>query len=98
VPISVFDWDSGREIWPQRRPSMASGFAATAMPGYGRRFTADRWKDNERHAAGQRLEQQRMADFYAGLTQEQEERENAEARERFLAQQERLTVNRPPKP
>jgi hypothetical protein len=26
-----------------------------------------------------------MADFYARLTQEQEERENAEARERFTA-------------
>jgi hypothetical protein len=48
-------------------------------------------KDNERHAAGQRAEQQRMADFYARLTQEQEERENAEARERFAeAQRKRL--------
>jgi Lon protease-like protein len=48
-----------------------------------RRFTADWAKDNERHAAGQRAEQQRMADFYTRLTQEQEERENAEAQERF---------------
>jgi hypothetical protein len=51
------------------------------------RFSADRWKDNERHAAGQRAEHQRMADFYARLTQEQEERENAEARERFAEAQ-----------
>jgi hypothetical protein len=50
-----------------------------------RRFTADWAKDNEWHAAGQRAEQQRIADFYARLTQEQEERENAEARERAAA-------------
>jgi hypothetical protein len=37
-------------------------------------LSADRWKDNERHAARQRAEQQRMADFYARLTQQQEER------------------------
>jgi hypothetical protein len=57
-----------------------------------RRFPADRWKDNERHGAGQRAEQQRMADFYARLTQEQEERENAEARERAAALKRKNTV------
>jgi hypothetical protein len=76
---------------------MASAFAAT-MPAYDRRFTADWAKDNDRRAAGQQAEQQRMADFYRRLDQEQEERENAEARESFLAQQEGLTVNRPLKP
>jgi hypothetical protein len=38
-------------------------------------------------AAGQQVEQQRMANFYARQTKQQEERENAEARERFAALQ-----------
>jgi hypothetical protein len=62
---------------------MASAFAATAMPGCDRRFTADWAKDNERRAAGQQAERQRIADYYARTTKEQEDRENAEARERF---------------
>jgi hypothetical protein len=70
-------------------------FAATAMPAHDRRFTADWAKDNERRAAGQRAEGQRLADYYARTTKEQEDRDNAEARESFQAQQERLTVNRP---
>jgi hypothetical protein len=48
-------------------------------------FSADWAKDNERRAAAQRAEQQYMADYYARATKEQEERENAEAREVFLA-------------
>jgi hypothetical protein len=44
-------------------------------------FSGDWMQDNERRAAGQRAEQQRMADFYARQTREQEDRENAEARE-----------------
>ena len=76
---------------------MAAAFAA-AVPVYDRRCTADWAHDNERRAAAQRADQQRHADYLARLTQEQEERENAEARERFLAQQERLTVNRRLKP
>jgi hypothetical protein len=55
-------------------------------------------KDNELRTAGQQAERQRMADYYARTTKDQEERENAEARERFLEQQQRLTVNRPIKP
>jgi hypothetical protein len=66
---------------------MAAAFAAIAMPSYGRRFTADWAQENERRAAAQRAEQQRMADYYARLTQEQEARENAEARERFAESQ-----------
>jgi hypothetical protein len=46
------------------------------------------WANNyERRAAGQRAEQQRMADYYARTTKEREEHENAEARERFAASQ-----------
>jgi hypothetical protein len=43
----------------------------------GRCFSADWAKDNERRAAGQRAEQQRMSDYYARQTQQQEKRENA---------------------
>ena len=71
---------------------MASAFAATAMPGYDRRFTGDWAKDNERRAAGQQAEQQRMADYYRRLDQEQEERENAEARERLAAGQRKNSI------
>jgi hypothetical protein len=57
------------------------------------------WANNyERRAAAQRAEQQRIADYYARTKKEQEDRENAEARESFLEQQQRLTVNRPLKP
>jgi hypothetical protein len=56
------------------------------------------WHNYERRAKAQQQQRQHMADYYARTTREQEERENAEARERFLAQQERLTVNRPLKP
>jgi hypothetical protein len=44
------------------------------LPIYGRRFTADWAKDNEQRAAGQRAEQQRIADYYARTKKEQEER------------------------
>ena len=49
------------------------------------------WRSMMR-AAAQRAERQRMADYYARMTKEQNDRENAEARERLLAQQQ----NRPP--
>jgi hypothetical protein len=49
-------------------------------------------RDSFMRAAGQRAEQQRMADFYARLTQEQEERENVEARERAAALKRKNTV------
>jgi hypothetical protein len=63
---------------------MAAAFAATmVLPVSDRRFSADRWEDNERHAAGQWADQQRMADYYACQTQQQGERKNAEAQERF---------------
>jgi hypothetical protein len=85
--VRLIDWETGREIWPPPQPSMAAAFAAVAMPSYDRRFTADWAKENERRAAGQRAEQQRMADYYARTTWEQEERENREARERFAESQ-----------
>ena len=57
------------------------------MPVYGRRFTADWAKDNERRVAERQAERQLMADHYTRLTQQQEERENREARERFAESQ-----------
>jgi hypothetical protein len=90
--VYLFDWDSGRQTWPPPRPSMAPAFAATAIPGYDRRFSGDWAKDNERRAAGQRAEKQRIADFYVRQTQQQEERENAEARERFAEGQRKKSV------
>jgi hypothetical protein len=92
--VHLVDWDSSREIWPPPRPSMAAAFAA-AVPVYDRRCTADWAQDNERRAAAQRAEGQRHAEFLARLSKEQEERENAEAREGFLAQPQQLSVNRP---
>jgi len=93
--VRLIDWQTGREIWPPPKPSMAAAFAAIAMPSYDRRFTGDWAKENERRAAAQEAERQRIADYYARTTKEQEERQNREARESFMEQQERLTVNRP---
>jgi len=84
--VHLFDWDTGQQIWPRRPSPLASGFASTSMQVCDWRFSADWAKDNDRRAAAQQAEQQRMADFYARQTQQQEERENAEARERFNAQ------------
>jgi hypothetical protein len=92
--VQLIDWDSGRQIWPLPRPSMASAFAA-AVPVYDRRCTADWAKDNEQHAAAQRAEGQRHADYLARTSKEQEDPQNAEARESFMEQQQRLSVNRP---
>lgn len=84
--VQLVDWDSGRQIWPPGRRSAQSALAA-AVPVDNARFGANWAQDNERRAAAQRAEQQRLADFYARVTREQEERENAEARERFVASQ-----------
>jgi hypothetical protein len=71
---------------------MAAAFVA-AVPAYdNRRFSADWAKDNGQRAAVQRAEQQRVADYYARTTKEQEDRENAEARERFAARQRKYST------
>ena len=82
--VHLLDWNSGRQIWPPPRPSMAAAFAATFLPASN---PAD-WANNyERRAAAQQRERQYVADHYARLIKEQEERENREARERFAASQ-----------
>jgi hypothetical protein len=86
--VVLFDWDSGRQIWPP----MAAAFVA-AVPAYdNRRFSADWAKDNDRRAAVQQADQQRVGDYYARTTKEQEDRENREARERFIASQRKNNV------
>jgi hypothetical protein len=92
--VQLIDWETGRPIWPPPRPSMAAAFAAAA-PVYDRRCTGEWWKDNERRTSDQRTEHQRHADYLARLTKDQEDRENAEARESFMEQQQRLSVIRP---
>jgi hypothetical protein len=84
--VCLFDWDTGRQICPPQRPSMAAAFAAT-VPASGRRFSNDWWKDTENAAASERVRQQHMARYYTRTSEEQESRENAEARERFAAHQ-----------
>jgi hypothetical protein len=86
--VSLFDFDSGRQVWPPRRPPMAAAFDTSMVPAYdNRRFSADWAKDNDLRAAAQRAEQQRVADFYSRETKEREDSENREARERFAASQ-----------
>jgi hypothetical protein len=94
--VHLFDFDSGCQSWPPRQPSIAEAFAATMVPSYGRRYSADWAKDNEARAAAQQAERQRMADYYARTKKEQEDRQNAEARERFIAQQQ--SISRTSKP
>jgi hypothetical protein len=85
--VQLFDWDTGHQIWPARRPSLASAFAAVEPPHNSHRFSADWAKDNDRRAAAQKAENQRQTNFYARQTQQREERENRETRERFAARQ-----------
>jgi hypothetical protein len=66
---------------------MAAAFATSMVPAYN---PAD-WANNyERRAATQQAE--RLADYFARLTKEQESRENREARERFVARQRKNSV------
>ncbi len=85
--VCLVDWDSGRQAWPPQKPAMASAVAAAMVAASSRRFSGDWWKESEQGAARQRAEQQRIADYYGRTTRGQEERENREARERFVASQ-----------
>jgi hypothetical protein len=85
--VCLFDWETGRQICPPQRPAVASAFAPTMMPASDQRFTGEWWKDRQQAAERERAEQQRIADYYARQTRDQQNRENAEARERFFAHQ-----------
>jgi hypothetical protein len=82
--VQLFDWDTGRQICPPPRPSLAG---ASPMPTYDHRFGADWAKDNEARDAAQQRHREDMANHYVRMTREQEERQNAEGRERFAASQ-----------
>jgi hypothetical protein len=71
---------------------MGAAFAAIAMPACDQRFTANWAQDNERRVSAQEREREYMAEYYARMTQEQEERESREARDRFAASQRRNSV------
>ena len=87
--VVLLDWDTGRQIWPPRRPPVAAAFATSMVPAYD---PAD-WANNyERRAAAQQQDRQYRADYYARTTREQEERENREARERFAASQRKNNI------
>jgi hypothetical protein len=87
--VCLFDFHSGRQIWPPRRPPMAAAFATSMVSACD---PADWARNHERRAEAQQREQQYMADYYARTTREQEERENREARERFAASQRKNSV------
>src|SRR4029077_9979296 len=87
--VSLFDFDSGRQIWPPRRPPISAAFAASMVPAYDH---ANWGNDQEQRAAAQQREREYVSAHYARMTREQEERENREARERFAASQRRNTV------
>ena len=60
--VTLPDWTGSSAFWPLPQPSMASAFAAVEPPHDPHRFTADWWKDSDRRAAAQRVEQQRIAE------------------------------------
>ena len=80
--VCLFDWDSGRQIWPLPRPPMAAAFAATFVPAHD---PANWANDYERRAAAQQAERQRMAQYYERLTKDQEERNGRAAEKRSAA-------------
>jgi hypothetical protein len=87
--VHLLDWNSGGQIWPPPRPSISAAFAATFVPAN----TPADWANNyERRAAAQQRERQYITDYYARTTREQEDRENREARERFIASQRKNNV------
>jgi hypothetical protein len=90
--VCLFDWHTGRQICPPPQPSMAAALAATMMPASDRRFSGEWWEEREQGAARQRVQQQSMSDYYARTTREQEDRENAEAREGFAAHHPKKSV------
>src|SRR5262249_26480283 len=83
--VVLFDWDTGRPIWPPPRPSLAAAFVATSMvPAY----NPTDWHKDERRAKAQQQERKLMA----RTSREQEERENREARERFAESQRKRLI------
>jgi hypothetical protein len=94
-PAHLFDWTAAATSvhrrdrqWQLRLPQRQCRVVTVASSATGRKTTSGAQRSAEQS-------KKRMADYYARLTLAQEERQNAEARESFLEQQQRLTVNRP---
>jgi hypothetical protein len=87
--IHLFVWDTGEQVWPLPQPSLGAAMAAMMTVGHDPAYSADWASANERRVAAIRAEQQRLADYYETAKREQEERENAEEKQGFMAQQQR---------
>jgi hypothetical protein len=82
----------GGLLWPPpqpRKPSLAASYAAMITPVHDPAYSADWAKAREARAEAIRAEQQRLADYYANQTRQQEARLNREERERFAQSQRR---------
>ena len=74
-------------LWPPPRPSFGASYAATMVPAYDPRYSADWAKAQAARAEAIREQQRRQGEFYDRMTREQEARQNAEERERFSRRQ-----------
>jgi hypothetical protein len=83
----LYDWQSGREVWPPPQLSFAADYAVDDHPSVGAA-----WADpaiQERRRAEIVAEQERMARHHATQAAEQQERENRQLREQWEASQRR---------
>ncbi len=80
-------WEPGRNIWPTRTSGLVAAEFAQSMVAHSYYPGADWWKDTERKETERRAEAERMAVHSAEATKKQEERQNKELREQFLARQ-----------
>jgi hypothetical protein len=87
--IELFDWDTGKQVWPVPQPSMAAQYAATMVPSHNPAYS-EGWGTpavRERRRQDVLAEQRLISDHYDWMKKQQEERQNREERERFLPQQ-----------
>jgi hypothetical protein len=84
--VDLRDWDnSGRKLWPLTSSgSLAAAFAGMAIPYHPGANWADADEQSRRRAEIDK-QHHRIGDFYQHQTEDQEERINAEERERFAA-------------
>jgi hypothetical protein len=86
--VTLRDWHSGKEVWPERSSAhfaaaFAQSMAVPPHPG------AVWWRESERKTAERQAEAERMAAYYADASKQQELRKNEEERAAFAAQQQR---------
>ena len=87
----LFDWETGRQIWPPPQQSFAAAMVAgMAFPSHTRGiggFIGPGWETEEMRQRFHQLNERDRADcaaYYQRETEKQEERQNAEERERFV--------------